>query len=357
MGFAIAAISVIVLTSFYKFNKKSKRITWILTRSLGLMILTILMMVVYGDDMSERLVQIIDSNQKTHDIYHGANRRRKAAIAYVEDNYIIKLLPGYKAPAIPENAISVEEAAVLVASDQRPVPARPSDVYVNVPVPETVATESAEGVVTQTVVKKERTYSLNALQFGLSFAIRLDTLWPRALAGFYKNPILGTGYATLTKEAVGQFTEAESTDNNFLRTLGETGLLGFITFYGVLLLSVAGAWHLYKSRPQNLVIIIFAIAFLGGTAGLLFNAIFIDVFAASKVAFTIWALAGIVLAIDANLEKPQVKANLAQAMARTSTPTKIAKNNQRQNTKQTKRLKHNAKRSKHKSSKKTTKST
>ncbi len=333
-GFAIAAAVLLVLVGFYKHASIKQRLWWITSRSAGLLVITLIMLSVFGDDMSERLLQIVDSHPTTHDFYHNTNRKRKDLIASIENILLSdsqqEQLDNLK-PQKPKNAISVEEAAVLVASDQRPTPVRPSDVYVNVPVLETVATQSADGTITQTQVETDRTYSLNALNFGLSFAIRLDTLWPRALQGFYTNPLLGTGYATLTKESIEQFTEAESTDNNFLRTLGETGLLGFVTFYGALVLSLAGAWRLYKAKPTDQVVMIFAIAYLAGSLGLLFNAIFIDVFAASKVAFTLWALAGIVLAIEANLLKttPAVRtaptSTSTKAKSHTSAPTKNQK--------------------------------
>jgi O-antigen ligase len=140
-------------------------------------------------------------------------------------------------------------------------------------------------------------YSANALRYGLSTAIRLDTLWPRALAGYYRNPVFGSGYATLTKDSIGQFTEAESTDNNFLRTLGETGSLGFVTFYGVVMLALVAAWKLSRSHTAAPIEISFAIGFIAATLGLLINAGFIDVFAASKVAFYYWSLTGILFAI------------------------------------------------------------
>jgi len=302
-SFALAAVILLILTGLYKFTPSKKRLWWISSRSAGLLVITFMMLSFFGDDMSERLMQVVNANRLTHDVFHETNRHRKDFLNYLTQNYLVKILPNYQnmQPKVPDNAISVEDAAVLVASDERPSPIRPSDVYVNVPVIETVATQSADGTITETQIETERTYSDNAMMFGLSFAIRLDTLWPRALQGFYANPLLGTGYATLTKESIQQFTEAESTDNNFLRTLGETGLLGFITFYGVLGLSLASAWRIYRAKPNNHVLIIFAIAYLAGSIGLLLNAIFIDVFAASKVAFTLWALAGIILAIETNL--------------------------------------------------------
>ena len=79
-----------------------------------------------------------------------------------------------------------------------------------------------------TVIRGGETWSANALKYGLSMGIRLDSLWPHALNAFSLNPFTGKGYATLNKLGVTEFTEFDSTDNNFLRVLGETGLLGFM---------------------------------------------------------------------------------------------------------------------------------
>src|SRR5690606_18678152 len=137
-------------------------------------------------------------------------------------------------------------------------------------------------------------YSACSLDRGLSLCIRLETLWPRAIEGFKRNPLLGSGYATLTKETVEQFTEAESTDNNFLRTLGETGALGFITFYGVVVLTL---WYAFRHlRDNDTLARALCVGYIGGSIGLLINALYIDVYAASKVAMTYWGLAGIVVA-------------------------------------------------------------
>lgn len=195
----------------------------------------------------------------------------------------------------PDNTITIDE--VLVLSDTRPVPASPVDVYTEVPIYSQVASTSAEGVTTYTTVESPRIYSDNALKHGLSLAIRLDALWPRALAGFYTNPFLGSGYATLTKEAAGQFTEAESTDNNFLRTLGETGALGFVAFYGIVVFAMISAWKLTRNGKVGALEQSYAIGFIAATIGILINAGFIDVFAASKVALYYWSLTGVLFAI------------------------------------------------------------
>ncbi len=195
----------------------------------------------------------------------------------------------------PENSITMNE--VLVASDTRPTPAQPVDVFTEVPIYTQIATTSAEGVTTYSTIETPRNYSENALTKGLSLAIRLDTLWPRALAGYYRNPPLGSGYATLTKESTAQFTEAESTDNNFLRTIGETGAVGFVTFYGIVCLAFLAALKIIRASTTNTLETSFAVGFIAATVGLLINASFIDVFAASKIAFYYWSLTGILYAI------------------------------------------------------------
>ena len=50
--------------------------------------------------------------------------------------------------------------------------------------------------------------------------IRLNVEWPRAIRAFSKNPLLGTGYSSISL----------ATDNDYLRALGEVGFLGFISF-------------------------------------------------------------------------------------------------------------------------------
>ena len=142
----------------------------------------------------------------------------------------------------------------------------------------------------QTVL--DETWSANARKYGLSMGIRLDTLWPNALTGFSLNPWTGKGYATLNKKGVNEFTEADSTDNNFLRILGETGLLGFATFFGLVILIIK---TLSLKLPQDNLNQTLSVGFIAATGGLLINSFIIDVFSASKVAFTYWVLAGLVL--------------------------------------------------------------
>lgn len=300
IGYILAASIVVALFALNKTTWK-ERLVWGSTRLAFVGIVTLTMLVTFGDDMYERLIQVLKGYPQVYDQYVMLDKQREK---FFEDTlpsalglkHLALQLPTAK---VPDNAISTQEAEAmeqdntLVPSDQRPVTERPTDVYVDVPEYVEVATISASGTATTVIEERERVFSECALQKSLSLCIRTETLWPRAVAGFYRNPLLGSGYATLTKETTSQFTEAESTDNNFLRTLGETGLAGFVTFYGSMALAL---WlirrHLFSKDALGRTL---SIALVAGTVGLLLNAVYIDVFAASKVALTYWALVGLVL--------------------------------------------------------------
>lgn len=103
--------------------------------------------------------------------------------------------------------------------------------------------------------------------------IRLVVEWPRALRAFAKNPLLGTGYSSITL----------ATDNDYLRLLGEVGFLGFLSF--IILWVTVGIEFLKKfpfSKGFSDLEFSFITGLVGGTAGVFVNAVFIDVFEASK---------------------------------------------------------------------------
>lgn len=114
-----------------------------------------------------------------------------------------------------------------------------------------------------------------------SFQIRLNTEWPNALRAFYKNPFFGLGYSSL----------GLATDNDFLRSLGEVGILGTSAFILVLLsiwkkisigLKKEGKLIKFCSAASLSLIIVFLI-----------NGTFIDVFEASKVTALFWMILGL----------------------------------------------------------------
>ena len=193
-------------------------------------------------------------------------------------------------------------ALVYTETDQPPIPFTPDmngqlppDVYENIPLAfpqSTIAGEAEES----SLAGKPRTYSPAAFTFGLSSAIRFDALWPRAIEGFLANPLLGSGYSTLVKTQTTEFTEAESTDNDYLRALGETGVLGFLSFYGILGYALAMIWS-KSDRIKNQFLFAVSAGIGGAIVGLLVNGAYIDVFEASKVAYPFWAMMGVLFAI------------------------------------------------------------
>jgi O-antigen ligase len=115
-----------------------------------------------------------------------------------------------------------------------------------------------------------------------STSIRLVVEWPRAIRALEKNPILGTGYSSITL----------ATDNDYLRALGETGTLGLVSF---LMIFVCIYLYLKKCKFGNGYKSIFIAGFVGSTIAISITAIFIDIFESSKFAIYYWLTAGIVV--------------------------------------------------------------
>lgn len=118
-----------------------------------------------------------------------------------------------------------------------------------------------------------------------STSIRLYVEWPRALRAFYKDPLLGTGYSSINL----------ATDNDYLRMLGETGLLGFLAFF--LIFARIGKLLLTKAFPITVKLQGIEMGFVAGMVGAIIGsfliAIFIDIFEASKFATIFWLLTGL----------------------------------------------------------------
>jgi hypothetical protein len=118
--------------------------------------------------------------------------------------------------------------------------------------------------------------------------IRFNVEWPRAIRALAKNPLLGTGYSSITL----------ATDNDYLRLFGEVGLLGFFAFFLILtrigqkLLSVFPLRKRFKGTE-----LAFITGLTGSIPGLLLNAVFIDIFEASKFAIIFWLFVGLCLGL------------------------------------------------------------
>lgn len=296
IGYAVAAI---VVTTWY-WVRGRRNFFWYVSRSAMIGLLSAVLLLTVGD-LSTRFAQLINQDKypELYATYHEWNGKLNATVDQIE-RVVTRSGPPPGAKSVAELEAELNKQG-MTTSDTQPTTDRPQDVVTDVPEKEYDLDDSAATLAGELVQKgdklvKERTYSDCALTRSLSLCIRLETLWPQAINGFLKNPLFGAGYATLTKSTVEQFTEAESTDNNFLRTLGETGALGFFFFYGAIGIAL---WYHFRALMKTQDSWVFAVAVGGfaGTVGLLINAMYIDVFAASKVAYTFWTVQGVLLAL------------------------------------------------------------
>ena len=108
--------------------------------------------------------------------------------------------------------------------------------------------------------------------------IRFNAEWPRAITAFNKNHLNGSGLGSITL----------ATDNDYLRLLGESGILGFLTFMAIPL------FFIFKSIPRifgkQSYLSKVTLIFFGALITMLANATLIDVFEASKTAYLFWIM-------------------------------------------------------------------
>lgn len=129
----------------------------------------------------------------------------------------------------------------------------------------------------------------NEIPIGEEFHISLDPSgqirfirWQEHLDRFRESPLFGNGLSSIGVGA----------DGDYIRWLTEIGLIGFLSFMYVLSKIFLVTWNLYRKIEDGFDKYIF-LAFLVGFVGLLVNAIFIDVFEASKIAFYFWFITGL----------------------------------------------------------------
>ena len=127
--------------------------------------------------------------------------------------------------------------------------------------------------------------AVNTVVTDISSATRFQVEWPRAINALLHNPVLGTGPSSIT----------ESTDNDYLRWLGETGLLGFGAFLFILFSIAKLIFDFIKKVPVKFSYLLWG--YLFGLFALMVNASYIDVFEASKVAYVFWYATGILVGL------------------------------------------------------------
>ncbi len=152
-----------------------------------------------------------------------------------------------------------------------------------------------------------------ALAYDLSFTTRFQGEWPHAITAFERNILLGSGYASVSL----------AVDNNYLRILAEVGLLGFSSFFAIFL--ILGI-YIKKILPEidSSITKSFVLGFVAGLFGLALNAVLIDVFEASKIAFLLWLLIGITFGILHLYQKRDIDLYQELKKAIISTPAIIA---------------------------------
>lgn len=123
-----------------------------------------------------------------------------------------------------------------------------------------------------------------------STSIRLNVEWPRAVRALTKNPLTGTGYSSISL----------ATDNDYLRMLGEVGILGFasfFTFMGAIIYSLLSRFPKPSSiLPEDY----FKVGVFAALTGVALNMVFIDILEASKFAIMFWLLLGLAVGISRN---------------------------------------------------------
>ncbi len=277
LAYLVGAGILILLIGLYK-----KSVWWTISRGFVVFLFSLGVMVTLGD-LSSRFSQL------------GFVKQANTYLAALQKPIAKQ----------PENSVKVEP---VTETDQLPTPVKPTsgtpipiardlppDVYKDIPDLKNV-TSTEDGKTVTRVVEVPREFSDCTYTYGLSACIRFETLWPRAINGFIRNPFVGSGPSTLTKQVRDQFTEAESTDNDFLRTLGEVGIFGAIAFYGPIFLFFKRAVDVLSDNPRALTAAVL-FGLVAGSVGMFFNALYIDVFAASKVAFMYWAMMGMGYAV------------------------------------------------------------
>ncbi|MBI5045179.1 MAG: hypothetical protein HZC02_04585 [Candidatus Levybacteria bacterium] len=146
------------------------------------------------------------------------------------------------------------------------------------------------------ITKAGKVIVKKAFAYDVSFTTRFQGEWPRAIEAFKRNILFGSGYGSISL----------ATDNSFLRMLGETGILGFFSF---ILIFIFMGIYLFRTvddiDDKRIRALIYGV--LAGSIGLGLNAILIDVYEASKVAFVLWTVIGVTVGLARLYQKKEIR--------------------------------------------------
>jgi O-antigen ligase len=259
-SFAAYLVSV---TVFLFLNKK-----WIMWVSL--MVLTAILLYVTGD-LSKRLLQTVQVkqvfiNEQTGSLIIDQKINPQSLPA---GGFVLPGLQAKKKLSAAEQA-QLEQQALLIAKQQA----------------EKEAAQKGQALTQAELAKRSQQIAAyltpqQKILCDISCATRLQIEWPRAVAAFSYNPLFGTGPSSIT----------EATDNDYLRWLGEFGLIGTLAFLTILFSITRYLWKNLKKITQGEKYLVYG--FIFGLLALMINATYIDVFESSKVAYIFWAVAGL----------------------------------------------------------------
>lgn len=244
--------------------------------------ITVVLLFVTGD-MTKRFLQTFQV--KTVFI------NEKTGAQQVDQKITVKNLPAgtksFKIPFVGQDVLPTpttsQSQIVLEAQRQVAEDAKRRGIYLS---PDQIEKQSQE--LAQFIKPKQM------LLCDISCATRLEVEWPRAIVAFRSNPMLGTGPSSIT----------EATDNDILRWLGETGLVGTTLFITILILVSRYAFKLAKMDREKRYIFY---GFIAGVVALMINALYVDVFEASKMAYNFWIVSGLIVGYFAVYEKGKKK--------------------------------------------------
>lgn len=293
---------------------KVKGWLWSTKRWLGVMFVSFVIMFTFSN-LLERFLQVLPDKTMRDNILELQKIVNQPFVKEPSGSQTITTLPSLldflfknEKPTVVVLSDTEKTQLELVAStsDMPPSPTKPTPKPTPLTVLPSDVTQESEDIRKSTAEDEGLSYSgpqysANALKYGLSMAIRLDALWPQAIKGFETNPLLGTGYSTLVKTNVGEFTYAESTDNDYLRMLGETGLLGTISFLGIIYLLLK--YSLLNLEDSQGITQLLSLGAVGAIVSMLVTATYIDIFESSKVAYVFWMLAAGVAYLYDNRKK------------------------------------------------------
>jgi len=254
---------VVTATLFLLLNKKWR--LWILVALLSAILLYV------TGDLSKRFLQTIQIKQVFVNEQTGGQT--------INQKINPKELPagGFEIPGLsaknkkntPEEQKKLEQQIMILAQNQA------------------LQEAQDQGKVLTQVELQKRTQQIaslinpkNKILCDISCATRLQVEWPRAVAAFTYNPFFGAGPSSIT----------EATDNDYLRWLGEFGLVGTLLFLTIIFAITKYVFKSIKKFSTGEKYILGG--FIFGLLALLMNAVYIDVFEASKVAYMFWLIAG-----------------------------------------------------------------